>query len=202
MQLAAERPPHAASASAPGESGDAADDRAPGAERLAFREVYEAYFDRVCRWARALGGPRSDVEDVAQEVFVVVRRKLDGVEAGNLAGWIYRITAGKVRDARRLAWFRRWLPGSGSDPLSEEPGSAPDPAALLERRQSEQLLYRLLDRLSDKRRRALVMAELEGLDHEAIARLEGIPVATARTRLFHARREFLELAARHLKEHP
>jgi DNA-directed RNA polymerase specialized sigma24 family protein len=48
--------------------------------------------------------------------------------------------------------------------------------------------------MSEKRRRALILAELEGLRADEIARLEGIPVATARTRLHHARREFLERA--------
>ena len=61
-------------------------------------------------------------------------------------------------------------------------------------------LYRLLDRLSDKRRRVLVLAEIEGLSGDEIAALENIPAATARTRLHHARRDFLQLAGELRKE--
>ena len=49
--------------------------------------------------------------------------------------------------------------------------------------------------MSEKRRTALILSEIEGYSGEEIARLQGIPVATVRTRLFHARREFLERAA-------
>jgi RNA polymerase sigma-70 factor (ECF subfamily) len=167
---------------------------------LDFAAVYEAWFPTVCRWAAALGGPRADVEDVAQEVFLVVRRKLPDFDGENLGGWLYRITAGKVRDARRLAWVRHLFLGEapGPDRREERPG----PVELLERKDDERRLYRLLDRMSDKRRRALVLAELEGCSGEEIARLEGIPVATARTRLHHARREFVALAATLRAEEP
>lgn len=176
------------------------DPAALAAAGLDFRAVYEAWFDPVCRWARALGGPGADVEDVAQEVFLVVRRKLPHFHADNLGGWLYRITAGKVRDARRLAWVRHLIFGAsaGDDRVEEGPG----PVELLERKDDERRLYRLLDQLSDKRRRVLVLAEIEGLSGDEIARLEGIPVATARTRLHHARRDFVALAARLRREDP
>ena len=57
-----------------------------------FREIYERWFDEVARWLYALGVPGSDTEDLAQEIFLVVRGKLHRFDGGNLAGWIYRIT--------------------------------------------------------------------------------------------------------------
>ena len=50
--------------------------------------------------------PSSDTEDLAQEIFLVVRRKLDRFDGGNLAGWLYRIAQLTVRDHRRRAWFK------------------------------------------------------------------------------------------------
>src|SRR5689334_4786385 len=74
-----------------------------------FREVYEARFHDVLRWIRAMGGRDEDLDDLAQEVFIIVRRKLGSFDGHNLNGWLYRITQRTVRDYRRAAWFRNLL---------------------------------------------------------------------------------------------
>src|SRR4029077_10587762 len=76
-----------------------------------FAAIYDAWFDEVVRWIGAFGMPDSETEDLAQEVFLVVNRKLSTFNGGNLAGWLYRIAELPVRDHRRRAWcknlFRR-----------------------------------------------------------------------------------------------
>ena len=47
-----------------------------GEAPLSFRAVYDARFHDVLRWVRAMGGRDEDLEDLAQEVFIIVRRKL------------------------------------------------------------------------------------------------------------------------------
>src|SRR5678815_2164726 len=79
---------------------------APSGPDARFRAIYDAWFDDVTRWLYALGVPSSDTEDLAQEIFLVVRRKLAAFDGGNLAGWLYRITQLTVRDHRRRAWFK------------------------------------------------------------------------------------------------
>src|SRR6187551_419829 len=74
-----------------------------------FREVYESRFHEVLRWIRAMGGRDEDLDDLAQEVFIIVRRKLSSFDGHNLNGWLYRITQRTVRDYRRAAWFRNLL---------------------------------------------------------------------------------------------
>jgi RNA polymerase sigma-70 factor (ECF subfamily) len=163
---------------------------------LDFTTVYRGWFAPVCRWLRSLGGPEADVEDLAQEVFVVVRRKLDSFDGENLPGWLFRIAARTASDARRRAWFRRIL--RGGEPLDLEAivDSAEGPEEAMNRAEVERLLYRILDRLGEKRRRALILADIEGLSAVDIGRLESIPASTARARLFLARKEFHERAAR------
>ena len=88
-------------------AGDGADTVA--ARRAAtrrFRDIYDRWFDDVVKWLYALGMPSSETEDLAQEIFLVVRRKLDRFDGGNLAGWLYRIAQLTVRDHRRRAWFK------------------------------------------------------------------------------------------------
>jgi RNA polymerase sigma-70 factor (ECF subfamily) len=51
-------------------------------------------------------------------------------------------------------------------------------------------LDELLAKLPEKLRRALVLAEVEGLEVTEVASLEGIPVGTAASRLRRARERF------------
>src|ERR1700735_2490614 len=74
-----------------------------------FNSVYAAWYDDVTRWLRALGGPPADLDDLAQEVFIVVHRRLHAFDGRNLAGWLYRITIRQRRDFRRLRWVSNVL---------------------------------------------------------------------------------------------
>src|SRR5215831_5501202 len=86
------------------------DTTAPAAiERLGaahFDEIYRRLFDDVSRWVRALGGPEADRDDLVQDVFVIVHRRLDDFDGQNLLGWLHQIARHRVRDFRRLQWFK------------------------------------------------------------------------------------------------
>ena len=89
----------------------------PLANSMDFHVIYERWFDEVSRWIRALGGPEADREDLVQDVFVVVHRRLPDFDGENLPGWLYRIARHRVRDFRRLSWVKHFL--FGSVPLPE-----------------------------------------------------------------------------------
>ena len=175
-----------------------------GEAPLSFRAVYDARFHDVLRWVRAMGGRDEDLEDLAQEVFIIVRRKLAGFDGQNLHGWLYRITQRTVRDYRRAAWFRNWL---SRKKLADhertllklvEPGRGP--AEEQELREAQESFRLVLDRMREKHRTAFVLFELEGYTGEEIAELEGAPVSTIFTRLYHARREFVTILQQLKKE--
>ncbi len=157
---------------------------------LTFDELYERWFHDVCRWARALGGLHADVEDIAQEVFIVVRRKLDGFDGAHPRAWLYRITQRTVSDYRRRAWFQRMV-RPAADFLNHLIDPAEGPRELVQLREAEQQVEDILRQMSRIRRTVFVLYEIEGYSGEEIAELEGVPVATVYTRLHHARREFL-----------
>lgn len=166
-----------------------------GPSRLRFEDVYAGWFHEVCRWVRALGGRPADADDLTQDVFLVVRRKLATFDGANVGGWLYRITQRTVRDHRQAAWSRRFqcTEGQPLDVAARSPG--PDPSQVLERRQSQQILCDLLGRMTQKRRSIFIQFEIEGYSGEEIAHREGIPVNTVWTRLHHARRDFTALLA-------
>ena len=163
--------------------------------RLTFEQIYAAHFDDAARWARALGGPDADLDDLAQEVFLVVEKKLAAFDGANLRGWLYAITARVVAAHRRRAWFRNIFmrPHQDDEDLDAFASVTADPARVLEDKQRHRALYRLLGKMSDKRREALVLFEVEGYSGDEVAALVGVPVATVWTRLHHARKDFLRL---------
>jgi RNA polymerase sigma-70 factor, ECF subfamily len=170
---------------------------APGV-RLDFEAVYAAYFHSVARWVRAFGGLSADVDDLAQEVFVVVERRIESFQGGNVAAWLYGIARKTVSDHRRRAWMRRWL--RGVDPESVTTSSPLScPSASLERREAQRIVAAILNELSAVRRSTFILFEIEGYRGEEIAELEGVPVNTVYTRLHHARRDFFRLLAERLQ---
>src|ERR1039457_3666143 len=133
---------------------------APVTAPSTFAEVYRDNAQRVTRWASCLGGVDCDVEDVVQEVFLVVSRKLTSVrDKGAFASWLFQITRKIVANhRRRLRWRQLW---TGHDKeLDRIPWGGSDPAAELERRRMVTLLQLAIDRLPDKYRTVFVLYEI------------------------------------------
>lgn len=165
--------------------------------RPEFRAIYDAWFNEVLRWTRALGGPEADRDDIVQEVFLVVRRRLGSFDGGNLAGWLYRITRRQVRDFRRRTWVKHiFAKGHIVDP-ERLPNRQSNPADVLEHKEDQRVLHGMLQKMNEDRRVTFVLFEIEGLSGEEIALIQNVPVNTVWTRLHHARREFFALAARY-----
>jgi RNA polymerase sigma-70 factor, ECF subfamily len=159
-----------------------------------FEQIYAEHFAEVTRWVRALGGSRADVEDLAQEVFLVARRRLPEFDGGNLKGWLYRVTQLTVRAHRRRAWVRRALFGhesSDGETAFDFGHPALDPSQQLERQEAERRIAELLEGMSERRRAAFISFEIEGYTGEEIAKREGIPLSTVWTRLYYARKDFV-----------
>lgn len=163
-----------------------------------FKTIYGEWFESVLRWLRALGAPESDREDLAQEVFLVVRRRLHAFDGRNPAGWLYQITKRQVRDFRRRTWIKNIFNRDHTDTVDDLPDDDDaGPANALERKENQRVLFGLLSKMNPDRRAALVLFEVDGLSGEEIARIQGVPVNTVWKRLHVARKEFLVLVVRH-----
>lgn len=167
-----------------------------GDSRPEFRAIYDTWFNEVLRWTRALGGPEADRDDIVQEVFLVVRRRLSSFDGANPAGWLYRITRRQVRDFRRRTWVKHIFSKSRVLDPDRMPHRQSDPAQALEHKEDQRVLYGMLQKMKEDRRVTFVLFEIEGLSGEEIARVQNVPVNTVWTRLHHARREFFALAAK------
>lgn len=168
----------------------AVNDAAPAV--LDFRTIYDTWFTDVARWVRALGASAADQDDIVQEVFVVVYRRLPYFDDKNLAGWLYRITTRQVRDFRRLRWVKEIF--NRSMPLSSNfPGTGPTPLGDALQDEKRKLMAHLLSRLNESQRAAFVLFEIHGYTGEEIAQFQGVSVNTVRARILRARNKLAAL---------
>ncbi|MBX3269038.1 MAG: sigma-70 family RNA polymerase sigma factor [Sandaracinaceae bacterium] len=150
-----------------------------------FAAIFAAHAPLVWRALRRLGVREADVEDLSQEVFVIVHRKLPEFEGRSaLSTWIYGICVRVASDHRKRAHVRREQP---TDRVPDERQSAPQLEALA-RREARALLDRALDALDDDKRAVFVLYEIEELDMPHVAEALGCPLQTAYSRLYAARK--------------
>ncbi len=172
----------------------AGQDPAPEASApLTFASIYAEHAQTVARWAARLGGPAADAEDITQEVFLVVNRRLSDYRGeSRVSTWLFGITAKVAANERRRRklrhlWFR-------FVPAAVDRAPAPGDGALeqLERRERRVLFHRVLDGLAERHRRALVLFELEELSIDEIAELMELRPGNVRVLLHRARAAFLK----------
>jgi RNA polymerase sigma-70 factor (ECF subfamily) len=157
-----------------------------------FRRFYEDHVRFVWRALARLGVDESDLPDAAQEVFVVVHRKLSEFEGrSKVTTWLFSICMRVASDRRRRAHVRFEIPHhdpSGS-PLEGDAGPFTHAHA-------KELLAVILDGMPDEQRVVFALFELEGLSGEEIAELLDVPEGTVRSRLRLARNAFQQAVSR------
>lgn len=167
---------------------------------ITFDRVYETHFAFVFRNAKRLGVADANVDDVVQEVFVVLYRRLHDYDGRtSIRGWIYGILCNVVREYRRTR-RRRDLPLCPLDPdttgAAATEFSDPGPIELAERQETARFLFRLLDMLDDEKREILVLAELEQMNIPEIAQTLGVNVNTLYSRLKAAKKALAQVYRR------
>lgn len=166
--------------------------RARRGETTAFKELYTKHHKAVARQLAFLV-PRSDLEDVLQDVFIEVFRSLGKFQGRSaFTTWLYRLTVHVAMKSRRKHTRSR-LDIVEELPETVDPSASSLDQALSQERQ--QRVEELLQQLSPKKRAVLVMHDLRGMEASRIAEVLDTNILTVRTRLFYARRELEQLAA-------
>jgi RNA polymerase sigma-70 factor, ECF subfamily len=162
------------------------------AEPPTFEAVCRTHTAQIARWAERLGGPGVDVDEVAQDVLLIVARRLGEFRGdAKLSTWLFRITARVAANHRRACRRRRVWARLTRQIEETAPIDAPEPGAGLEEQEARARFYRTLDKLPERHRQVLVLFELEELGGDEIARMLERPAATVRVWLHRARNEFV-----------
>ncbi|MBX7197046.1 MAG: RNA polymerase sigma factor [Sandaracinaceae bacterium] len=160
-----------------------------------FEQVYDEHIDYLWRAARGMGVSPSAVDDVLQDLFLVVHRRLPEFEGrASVRTWLTRILVRVVSEHRRR--FRR--KESGHDELVEDALDThqPTPADEAARNQAVALLSEILGTMDEDQRVVFVLAEIEQLPVPEIAASLEVNVNTVYSRLRLARKDYEKHLAR------
>lgn len=170
--------------------------RAQAGDEQAFGQLVERNRRAVYRAAYAALRSAADADDVAQDTFVTVYRKLGGYRGeASFRTWLLAIAWRKALDRRRslTRWMRLTVTHDG---LPEDAPHVAERVPSTDRSQEEQLVddelhdtvKRLIGTLPRKLRDALLLAGSGEYSYEQIGRMLDIPLGTVKWRVAEARR--------------
>jgi len=174
--------------------------RCQSGDDTAFEELVRKYQQPLFNLIYHNMGRRNDVEDIAQKIFSKVYFSLPKFDNNRpFFPWLYRIVINQCYDEMRRARRRRSLTFSelnlqdseNIENLIRQEEIAGAPAD--EREELHLLLHKMLDRLPEKQRRALVLRDLEDVSYEKMAELLNCSEQAARLKVFRARTHLRDL---------
>jgi RNA polymerase sigma-70 factor (ECF subfamily) len=159
----------------------------------AFRELYQRFEGMVYNVALRMAGRPEDADDLAQEVFLRIHRKLAGFRgASSLKTWVFRVAINCCRSRlrRRRRWTGRRIEVEGLLDRLPDPRRGPEERAL------EHALGRRLEAALSVvpvvYREAVVLRDLQGFSYEEIAEVVGVRIGTVRSRIARGRERLRE----------
>jgi RNA polymerase sigma-70 factor (ECF subfamily) len=152
----------------------------------AFEFIYERYHRRTYSLCLRMSSSQTEAEDLTQEVFIQLFRKIGSFRGDSaFSTWLHRLTVNQV-----LMHFRR---RSVKNERTSDDGEMPEQTV---RGSSNPNRMQVVDRIALKNaiaqlpngyRNVFVLHDVEGFEHEEVARLMGISVGTSKSQLHKAR---------------
>lgn len=170
---------------------------------VGLEAIYREQFAFVWRALRRLGVREADVADAAQEVFIVVHRKLGTFDfAVPITTWLYAICLRVASGRRRSAGTRHEVLCEMNDDAShfEVASGGAEADTTLERHRRQSVLEAALDAMPIEQRSVFTLFELDEWSGDRIADLLQIPLSTVHSRLRLARATFRAVVARCQKQ--
>ena len=167
-----------------------------GGDTSAFEQLIERHQALVAGTVARMLGSNSDVEDIAQQVFIRVWKSAGRyVARAKFTTWLLKITRNLVFNEMRRAKRHPHLPvqiepDAEEMPLKDEATATPDATLLQAELQAE--IEKAIMLLPDTQRMALVLRRYEELSYEDIADVLDLSVPAVKSLLFRARTELRE----------
>lgn len=161
----------------------------------AFEVIYQRYNRRTYSLALRMTGSVTEAEDLTQEVFIQLFRKIGSFRGDSaFSTWLHRMTVNQV-----LMHFRR---RSVKNERTSEDGEMPEQIV---RGSANPNKMQVIDRIALKNaiaelpngyRNVFILHDVEGFEHEEVARKMGISVGTSKSQLHKARLKLRGLLAK------
>jgi RNA polymerase sigma-70 factor (ECF subfamily) len=178
--------------------------RAQEGDLQALEELFSKYRNQVFSLAYRMTGNVSDAEDLCQEIFVQVMRKISSFQGrSSFSTWLYRVSMNRSRDyLRRKKRSPELLSHEGDPPEPNDPAAATSGGLenVAISSEAQRLVQAALIELPVSLRAPLVLHELEGFQYHEVASLLRLPVGTVKSRIFRARIKLAEILEPHKEQ--
>jgi RNA polymerase sigma-70 factor (ECF subfamily) len=152
----------------------------------AFELLYERYHRRTYSLCLRMTSSQTEAEDLTQEVFIQLFRKVGSFRGDSaFSTWLHRLTVNQVlMHFRRRSVKNERTSDDGEMPEQTATGSAnPNRMQVVDRI----ALKNAIAELPNGYRRVFILHDIEGFEHEEVARMMGISVGTSKSQLHKAR---------------
>lgn len=172
-------------------------------DTAAFEELVQRHQSLVLGTVSRMLGSNSDVEDIAQQVFLRVWKSAGRyVARAKFTTWLLKITRNLVFNELRRAKRRAHVPiqsdpEAAEMPLADETTSAPDAAAL--EKELQAAVDKAIAELPETQRMAVILRRYEELSYEEIGHVLELSVPAVKSVLFRARTELRQRLAQYLQ---
>lgn len=162
-------------------------------DHLSFEELINRYSTKVYNLAFRFTKNREDAEEVLQDVFTTVFRKVEKFQGKSaFSSWIYRVTVNscfmKLRKRRRSRTvFIEDVNPAIKDAWASEESTTENAIDVTYRNQIKEILERNIKALPDEYRGVFVLRDIDGFTNVEVGKILGLTTPAVKSRLHRAR---------------
>lgn len=165
-------------------------------DETAFRTLVSRHKEKVRNLIYLTLGNTDAIDDISQDVFVSVYRKLKTFRfESQFTTWLYRITVNKCRDHLRKIKIR-----SIFSPFTNEEDTLIAPEQLPDDFDIKIIVREAIAKLPEKLKIPLILKDFDGLSYQEISETMGVEIGTIKSRIFRAREGLKKILAPYQKE--
>lgn len=153
-------------------------------EETAFNDLVNRHKEKVRNLIYLNLGSTSSIDDISQEVFLAVYRKLKQFRfQSQFTTWLYTITINKIRDHVRKQKIMSVFSAFSSDDTE----NVVEPGSFKENFDVNEMVRDAVAKLPRKLKEPLILRDFEGMSYQEISDATGIETGTVKSRIFRAR---------------
>ena len=158
----------------------------------AFEQIIKLYEKKICQTIFYMVKNDSQVEDIAQEVFIKVYKNLSKFnEQSSLYTWIYRITMNacfdEIKKEKKVYHLSNYIDTDDGEQEIEYEDEKQNVDEIVERKLNKEVLIKAIKSLNEEYRSLIVLRDIRGFSYWEISDMLNMKLGTVKSKISRAR---------------